>query len=66
MTRARGRVGRIWLDPEAEVRRDEEPKGWAAAYAPRRSASNAEHMAAQLRQYVEGNFTGASPGARPG
>ena len=43
-----------------------EPRGWAAAYAPRQPVNNMERMAAMLRQYAEGNFTGASPWRTPG
>jgi hypothetical protein len=55
-------------DPEPEARTDVEPKGWAAAYAPRQSANNAGRLAAQLREYSEGNFGGgaAGPGLTPG
>ena len=45
---------------------DEEPKGWAAVYAPRQPANSMDRVAAMLRQYAEGNFTGARPGRTPG
>jgi hypothetical protein len=53
------------LEPQ-EDQADGEPKGWAAAYAPRKPVNNAERLAAQLRQYAEGNFTGAAGPWRPG
>jgi hypothetical protein len=53
-------------EPELDDQADGEPKGWAAAYASRQPGNNAERMAAQLRQWSEGNFTGASPLRVPG
>jgi anaerobic ribonucleoside-triphosphate reductase len=53
-------------EPEQEDQADGELKGWAAVYAPRKPANNAERMAAQLRQYAEGNFAGARPLAYAG
>ena len=53
-------------DPEPEPRADAEPKGWAAAYAPRQPANNMDSVAAMLHQYADGNFSGAGPGRTPG
>jgi hypothetical protein len=53
-------------DPEPEEKTDDAPKGWAAVYAPRRPANQIERMAAQLRQYAEGNFSGTTPWRTPG
>jgi hypothetical protein len=53
-------------DPEPAAAADTEPKGWAAAYAPRKPASNMDGAAAMLRQYSEGNFAGTRPGSTPG
>jgi hypothetical protein len=39
-----------------------EPEGWAAAYAPRQPANQPDRVAAMLRRYGEGNFTGTRPG----
>lgn len=52
--------------PEPEPRADAEPKGWAAAYAPRQPANSMDRVAAMLRQYADGNFSGAGPGRTPG
>ena len=43
-----------------------EPEGWAAAYAPRQPANQPDRVAAMLRRYGEGNFTGTRPGHTPG
>jgi hypothetical protein len=51
---------------EQEDKPDREPTGWAAAYAPRKPANQMDRVAAMLRQYSEGNFTGASPLRKPG
>ena len=45
-------------DPEQEDQAAGGLKGWAAVYAPREPVNNAERIAAQLRRYAEGNFTG--------
>ena len=47
-------------------RADGEPKGWAAAYAPRQPVNQVDQVAAMLRQYAQGNFSGASAGSHPG
>jgi Terminase RNaseH-like domain len=48
-------------EPEPEEKPDGELKGWAAVYAPRKLANSPERVAATLRQWSQGNFTGASP-----
>jgi hypothetical protein len=53
-------------EPQPEAEPDGEPKGWAAAYAPRQPANNMDRVAAVLRQYADGNFSGAGPGSTPG
>jgi phage terminase large subunit-like protein len=53
-------------EPQPEAEPDGELKGWAAAYAPRQPANNMDRVAAVLRQYADGNFSGAGPGRTPG
>jgi phage terminase large subunit-like protein len=53
-------------EPEPEARDDGEPRGWAAAYAPRQPANQVDRIAAELRQYAQGNFGGGAPGRTPG
>ena len=54
-------------EPGPGTRADAEPRGWAAAYAPRQPANQPDRVAAMLRQYSEGNFGGgAGPGRTPG
>ena len=53
-------------DPEPEAKDDSEPKGWAAVYAPRQPANSMDRVAAMLRQYGEGNFSGTGTGRTPG
>jgi phage terminase large subunit-like protein len=53
-------------DPEPEPRADAEPKGWAAAYAPRQHVNQVDQVASMLRQYGQGNFDAGPPGRTPG
>jgi predicted phage terminase large subunit-like protein len=48
-------------EPEPQPSDGREQMGWAAVYASRQPPGNADQIAAMLRQYAEGNFTGASP-----
>ena len=53
-------------DPEPGTGADGEPKGWAAAYAPRQPVNQVDQVTSMLRQYAQGNFGGAAPGHTPG
>ena len=48
-------------EPEPEAK-DGHEMGWAAVYKPRQPASQMDQVAAMLRQFEQGNFTGARPG----
>jgi Terminase RNaseH-like domain len=55
-------------EPEtgADDKTGDEPKGWAAVYAPRKPANSPERVAAMLQQYAAGNFSGSAGPWRTG